>query len=66
MLSTQTATRRHPRFLKRLLIVLLILLIGLLVASMTAWGTLFLWLSNVPSAPLRVAMSWLNPRVAAF
>ena len=65
MLSTQTATRRHPRFLKRLLMVL-ILLIALLVASTAAWGTLFFWLSNVPSAPLRVAMFWLNPRVAAF
>lgn len=59
MLSPQTATRRHPRFLKRLLMVLLILIVALLVVSMTAWGTLFLWLSNIPVAPLRVAMAGL-------
>ncbi len=59
MLSTPTATPRHPGFLKRLLMVLLILLIALLVAGMTAWATLFLWLSNVPGAPLRVAMAGL-------
>lgn len=65
MLSTQTADPRRPSVLRRLLMVLLIILIGLLVAGMTAWGTLFLWLSNIPIAPLRVAMFWLNPRVAA-
>ena len=36
---------------------LLIVLIALLVAGMTAWGTLFLWLSNIPIAPLRAAMA---------
>ncbi len=59
MLSTQTATRRHPGFVKRLLTVLLITLIAMLVAGMTVWGTLFLWLSNVPSAPLRVGTAGL-------
>ncbi len=45
-----------------------IVVVGLLVAGMTAWGTLFLWLSNIPFAPVRAAMAGLFAigTVAAF
>jgi hypothetical protein len=47
--------RRRPGVAK----VAAVLLLGLLVAGMTVWGALFLWYSNIPVAPLRVALSGL-------
>jgi hypothetical protein len=68
MLSTPTDSPRLTRFLRRLPTALLVTLIGLLVAAMTGWATLFLWLSNVPAAPLRGAMAalFLIGTVAVF
>ncbi len=36
---------------------LLIVLLSIVVAGMTGWGTLFLWLSPMPLAPLRAVMA---------
>lgn len=36
-----------------------VMAIGLSVAGMTVWGTLFLWLSNIPFAPVRAALAGL-------
>ena len=38
---------------------LAVLPVGLLIAGMAAWGTLFLWISNIPLAPVRAAMAGL-------
>ena len=36
---------------------LLLLFLTLLVTGMTAWGSVFLWLSNLPGEPLRMALA---------
>ena len=53
----QTVTPRERGLLGRLLTAVLVLLIGMLVVCMATWATLFLWLSNIPSAPVRVVMA---------
>jgi len=55
--STQTAQECRVGAARRLLRALLVVLIALLVSGMTAWGVVFLWLSNVPSGVLRAAMA---------
>ena len=55
--STQTAEGHHVGAVRRILRALLVVLIALLVLGMTLWGTLFLWQSNVPSAPARTVMA---------
>jgi Domain of unknown function (DUF4105) len=38
---------------------LLIAFMVLIVAGMTGWGALFLWLSNLPSEPMRIGLAWI-------
>jgi hypothetical protein len=55
--STQTAEPRRVGAARRLLRVLLVVLIALLVLGMTIWASLFLWQSNIPGAPARIALA---------
>ncbi len=47
----------HSGLLKHLSMALLVVLLSIVVAGMTGWGALFLWLSPMPLAPLRAVMA---------
>src|SRR3954468_1756716 len=49
--------RKRPGRLRRVARALRVPLVVLLVAGMTVWGTVFLWWSNLPGAPLRAALA---------
>ncbi|MHC4955631.1 MAG: Lnb N-terminal periplasmic domain-containing protein [Planctomycetota bacterium] len=55
--AAQEFDSASPRARSRISKALLLFVIALLVAGMTAWGTLFLWFSNLPGGVLRAAMA---------
>ena len=57
MSSEQIAHSSRPGWMRRAARVLLVVLLILLVTGTTAWGTIFLWLSNLPCEPLRIALA---------
>jgi len=57
MSSDQITNPCRSGWMRRIGRVLLVMLLILIVTGMTGWGTLFLWLSNLPGEPIRIALA---------
>jgi hypothetical protein len=57
MSSDQITNPCRSGWMRRIGRVLLVILVILMLTGMTVWGTLFLWLSNLPGEPIRIALA---------
>jgi hypothetical protein len=57
MQTTSSTVRARPRLAFRLIKWLCVVFLALLVAGMTGWSALFLWMSPLPGEPLRIALA---------
>ena len=59
MSAAHSTNASRPGWMRRVARGLLVTRLILLVTGMTGWGTLFLWLSNLPGEPLRIVLAAL-------
>ncbi len=57
MSSAKITNLCRPGWMRRVGRVLFVMLLILIVTGMTLWSTLFLWLSNLPGEPIRIALA---------